>query len=89
MKLWERDMTEIRQVRGKSIYGGAELPRKCNRFFFQDIGQRDDGNQHCKSEWVVCVSTPASCRGWWSGRGREGPKHSHEAGPSHKLAVCL
>lgn len=34
MKLWERNKTQIRQIRGKSIYRGAELPRKGDRFFF-------------------------------------------------------
>lgn len=53
---------------GESTYGGAELPRKGNRLFFQDIGQRDRGNQCCKRGCVVCVSTAASC---WGG-GQEG-----------------
>lgn len=81
MKLWERDVTQIRQIRGKSIYGGTELPRRGSRCFSRDTGQRDQGNQHCKSEWVVCLDCSILLGMWWSGRDREGP--------SHKLAVCL
>lgn len=43
------------QIRGKSIFGGAELSTRGSRIFFQDIGQRAQGTQPHKSEWTVCV----------------------------------
>lgn len=60
-----------------------------NWFFVQDIGQRDQGNQHCKSNGL-CVTQPQQLAGSGGqpgvGKGKctaTGQSHSH------KLAVCL
>lgn len=75
------------QIRGKSIFGGAELSTRGSRIFFQDIGQRAQGTQPHKSEWTVCVCSILLGVVVRKGQGRA--KAQPRDSPSPKLAVCL